>query len=110
MNARPWYRSIAATEKLLHEYAEHPRIELSYTDHAKERMYERDIDGEDVMHVLMHGHVSVAPEPTNRPDCYTCKICAKTPNSGSRTICVVVIPNIGMVAAKVITVMWEDLK
>jgi len=49
MNTRPWYRSIAATEKLLHEYAEHQRIELSYTDHAKERMYERDIDGEDVV-------------------------------------------------------------
>jgi len=83
---------------------------LSYTDHAKERMYERGIRGADVVHVLKRGHVSVAPEPTNRPDCYKCKICAKTPNSGGRTICVVVIPNIGRVAAKVITVMWEDLK
>lgn len=97
-------------ESRIHAYAKQPNIELAYTDHAQERMVERDINGADILHILKYGHIHDEPEPADEPGLYKYKMCARTPDSSSRTICAVVIPSVRKAAVKIITAMWEDLR
>ena len=81
---------------------------MASTAHAKEKMTARNITVPDLRAVLERGHVIEGPKAASRGQCIY-KICGKTPNSESRTVCVVVIPNPKRPAIKIVTVMWKDL-
>ncbi|TFF19123.1 DUF4258 domain-containing protein [Jiella endophytica] len=83
-------------------------LALSYSLHARNRLLERGLVISDVLYALRNGFVRRPAEPTTIPgqDCYRME--SRTPNSGARSIGVVVIPE--QVAAKltIVTVMWLD--
>lgn len=81
---------------------------VSWTAHSRERMDERDLIMGDVLHVLKHGFVHDAPEPTTREGMYRYAMECRTPNSGGRTVRVIVIPSPQTCEAKIISVMWAD--
>ncbi|MGI9311681.1 MAG: DUF4258 domain-containing protein [bacterium] len=83
---------------------------MAYKRHAEERIEERGIIISDVLHILKNGFVDDVPKESSRKGFYIYKICGKTPNSGSRTICLVVIPDLKRSAIKIITAMWKDLR
>lgn len=97
-------------ERQLRAYIEHVDFDLSYTAHVRERMNERGIVLADIRHLLSHGHITEQPKKATRPGCYRYKICGKTPNSGNRRICAVVVPDVGKPSVTIITVMWEDIR
>ena len=83
---------------------------MAYTKHAKQRLEERGILISDVIHVLAYGYVVGEPEQSTRAGYFKYKVCGKSPNSGNREICLVVIPDTGKPAIKVVTVMWKDIR
>lgn len=102
----------AEAERRIHAYAV-PGIdefELAYTRHAKQRMEERGIIVSDIMYILATGHIDEEPSESTRPGYCKYKICGKSPNSGTREICLVVIPDPRNPAVKVVTVMWKDVR
>lgn len=111
MSQEPDRWSIAEAELRLHAYAalENDGLELALTQHATDRMQERGIIISDVLHVLAGGHVDDEPTASSRHGYWKYKICGKSPNSGRREICLVVIPDPARPAIKLLTVMWKDL-
>ena len=101
--------SIETAEDRIHAYAQ-TDFELAYTRHAAERLQERGILISDVNHVLMHGYIGEEPVRSSRQGYCKYKICSKSPNSGNREICLIVIPDPKRSAIKVVTVMWKDLR
>lgn len=99
-------------EARIHAYAapENDELELAYTRHATQRMAERGIIASDIMYILASGRIDEDPDESRRPNYCKYKICGRSPNSGSREICLVVIPDPGRPAIKVITVMWRDFQ
>ena len=69
---------------------------------------ERDIIVSDILHVLARGYINEEPEESTRVGHCKYKICSKSPNSGNREICLVVIPDPGKPAIKIVTAMWKD--
>lgn len=86
------------------------RLKISYKLHAVERLAERDLIMSDVLYVLKNGFVYLDPEPSTRPGynkyCMECR----SPNSGARSVRVVVIPDKTQCWLKIISVMWVDEK
>jgi len=80
---------------------------ISLTLHAREQMAERALIVGDVTHVLKNGFVYDDPEKATREGYFKYHIEGVTPNSGGRTIRLVVIPS-GRHAIKIVTVMWRD--
>ena len=78
-------------EAIIHRYAKSPHLVFVNTEHAKKRMKERDIISSDIMHILQYGRLAGIREETSRRGYHSYKMCRKTPNSGNREICVVVI-------------------
>jgi len=100
-------RSIAEATKRIHDYAHNPdNVELAF--HTRQRMDERGITLFDVLHILANGHILSEPEEADEPGHYKYMMCSRTPNSGSRTMCVIVIPSLRRPALKVITAMWRE--
>lgn len=104
--------SISEAETRLHAYTApgNDGLELALTRHSTERMEERGIIVADIMHVLATGRIDDEPTASTRPGYCKYTICGKSPNSGNREICVVVIPDPDRPAIKVITVMWKDVR
>lgn len=104
--------SISEAETRLHAYAAlgNDGLELALTRHARERMEERGIIVSDILHVLAVGHIYDEPMVSTRPGYCKFRICGKSPNSGGREICLVVVPDPGRPAIKLITVMWKDVR
>lgn len=86
-----------------------PDLKLHWTSHAKDRLAERDLIMGDVIHVLENGFVLDEAEPATRPGTWKYRMECKTPNSGGRTVRVVVIP-FSSCEIKLVTVMWADEK
>ncbi len=63
----------------------------------------------DLLPILAHGHIDDEPEGSSQPGYWKYKICGKSPNSGNREVCLVVIPDPDKPAIKIVTVMWKDL-
>jgi hypothetical protein len=61
----------------------------------------------DVLHVLKHGFVYDKAQPTTQEGCFKYVMETSTPNSGGRTVRVVLIPSSSN-AIKVVSVMWKD--
>lgn len=62
----------------------------------------------DVLHVLKHGFVYEAATPAKRAGFFRHQIECPTPNSGSRSVGVVVIPDEENTELQIVTVMWID--
>lgn len=105
-STQPWDAGRATTE--IRAIARNPRLNLSYKLHARDRLSERGLIVSDVLHALKYGNVYQAPIPATRPGHFRYRIECKTPNSGSRSIGVVVIPAKTGSLIKVISVMWID--
>lgn len=111
MHARscePW-RPTDATYAL-REIGGHPALSLAYKVHATQRLAERGITTSDVLYLLRNGFVYDAAVPATTAGYFRYEIRGRTPNSGSREICAVVIPNANTMKIKVVTVFWVDEK
>ncbi len=106
--ANPGCLSVEEAENLIHTHEE-LSYKVALTHHAKERIEERGIIMSDALYILKHGHIYDEPHESSRPGYCKYKICSKSPNSGNREICLIVIPDPDEPAIKIITVMWKDL-
>jgi hypothetical protein len=71
-------------------------------------MAERNIIVSDVLYVLKLGFVLMQPGAAPTPGVYRYAIDNRTPNSDSRDIRVVAIPDETKFTVKAVTVMWAD--
>ncbi len=76
--------------------------------HAIEQIKQRDLILDDVLYVLKRGFVYEKGEPSARPGYFRYKMECKTPNSGRRTLRVVVVPSTEKREATIVTAMWAD--
>lgn len=103
---QPWDAGSATIE--IRSIARNPKLNLTYKLHARERLSERGLILSDVLHALKFGNVYQTPIPATRPGHFRYRVECKTPNSGSRSIGVVVIPAKTGCLIKIVTVMWVD--
>lgn len=82
-------------------------LELRWTAHARDQMQERGLIMGDVIHVLKHGFVYDRAQPSTQKGLFKYCMECSTPNSGRRTVKIVVIPSTGN-GIKIVTVMWKD--
>ncbi|WP_432417043.1 hypothetical protein [Mesorhizobium australicum] len=61
-----------------------------------------------MLHALRFGNVHRAPAPATRPGHFRYQIECRTPNSGSRSIGIVVVPAKDECLLTIVTVMWLD--
>ena len=85
---QPWEPGRATVE--IRSIARNAHLNISYKLHARERMAERGLIVSDVLHALKYGNVYQAPIPATRPGHFRYRVECRTPNSGSRSIGVVV--------------------
>lgn len=105
-DAKPWDPGRATSE--IRSLARDPKLSLSYKLHARTRLAERGLVISDILHALKFGNVHQPAKPAHAPGMFRYRIDCKTPNSGSRSIGVVVIPDKSERLIKVVTVMWID--
>lgn len=103
---QPWDAGRATIE--IRSIARNLKLNISYKLHARERLSERGLIMSDVLHALKFGNVYQSPIPATRPGHFRYRMECKTPNSGSRSIGVVVIPAKHGCLIKVVSVMWID--
>uniref|UniRef100_UPI000493C86D DUF4258 domain-containing protein n=1 Tax=Paracoccus sp. TRP TaxID=412597 RepID=UPI000493C86D len=84
------------------------KLSLAYKVHAMRRESERGLYVPDVLHVLKHGFVYAEGVPATRPYYYKYVIEGPTPNSGGRSVALVVIPDEQNCTIKLVTIMWID--
>ena len=84
------------------------KLNISYKLHAKERLEERSLTTGDVLYVLKNGFVYANAEPARPAGFYRYAVEGKSPNSGGRTLRIIIIPSPCRVEIKVVTVMWAD--
>lgn len=103
--ARPW-----SPRKATEEIRKLARQEFSFcwTKHANDQMLARDLIVGDVVHVLRHGFVYDEAEPSTRQGFFKYSVESRSPNSGNRTVRVVVVPQRKPPTVKIVTVMWAD--
>jgi hypothetical protein len=102
----PW-NPRAATENI-REMAKHPAFSIAYKLHAVERLEQRGLIQSDVLFLLKNGFVLKHPQPAKTSGYYRYEMQGVTPNSDSRKLSVVVIPNYNQCSLKVVTIMWLD--
>ena len=103
--SRPWIPAKATEE--IRKLANRD-FEFNWSRHANEQRLARDLIIGDIIHVLKNGFVYETAEPSTRPGFFKYKIDSRSPNSGGRTVRVVVVPQREPPLFKVITVMWVD--
>lgn len=101
-----WPASKAADE--IRAIARSPKLTISYTKHARDRILERGLIISDVLHVLKSGFVHTEPSPSTRQGYKKYAIECRCPNGGNRSIRVIVIPDKNACFLKIATVMWAD--
>lgn len=95
----------AKLEQRIHELAE--QGEVSFSDHAYERMDERSISDVQVIRVLKTGEIRGDIEPGNRNGEWKCKIVERVKGMREIGVATVVIRNARLFIK---TVEWEDPK
>src|SRR4051794_18623377 len=88
---QPWTPA-QATERI-RAIACDQRFAISFQRHAKEQMAARELILGDVIYLLKRGFVFDEAEPSTRAAFFKYKVECKTPNSGSRDVRVVSIPD-----------------
>ena len=100
---QPWTPT-KATERIRGK-ARDGSFMLCFTDHVKEQMLERGLIIADIVYVLENGFVYDAAEPATKTGDFKYRMESRTPNSGRRSVRVVVIPQ-PTPTLKIVTVMW----
>src|SRR3954452_10995687 len=106
VEVKPWSPG-KATDRI-RALASDDAFDLYYTGHARDQMSARDLLVGDVLHVLRYGFVFEEGSLSTRAGFFKYAMECRTPNSGSRTVRVIVIPAPQNCSAKIITVMWAD--
>jgi hypothetical protein len=73
-----------------------------------DRLHERDLTIGDVRFILMNGFVYADPESSSREGLYKYAIEGASPNSGNRSLRLVVVPDEATCWMKLITIMRVD--
>lgn len=105
---QPW--SPAEATQCINALGKSDDLTFNWTEHAEDRMAQRGLILGDILHVLKRGFVLDPHEPSTRPNSFKYRIQSTTPNSGNRSVAVVVIADIKSQQVKVVTVMWQDEK
>ena len=84
-----------------------PELSICWTKHAKKQMVDRDLLMGDVLHVLKNGFVYDEGEAATGARYFRYRMECTTPNSGGRTVIIIVIPALSC-ELKIVTVMWKD--
>ncbi|WP_366942586.1 DUF4258 domain-containing protein [uncultured Tateyamaria sp.] len=106
--SQPWSPADATT--FINKIALNKTCDVAITAHAKERMNERSLIMSDVLFVLKNGYVYEEPEPSTLDSFFKYKVESQSPNSGTRTLRVVAIPDEKSCQLKIVTIMWRDEK
>lgn len=104
--AQPWTPAVATLT--INAIARNPQFSLSYAKHVRDRLGERGLLMSDLLHVLKTGFVYKEGQPSTLANFFKYQIEAQSPNSGSRYLRVVVIPDETSLLIKAITIMWRD--
>jgi hypothetical protein len=83
---------------------------MSFALHVRERLDERGLIMSDLLYVLRRGFVYDDPQESTLPTFFKYRIESQSPNSGSRYLRVVAVPDHMACQIKVITIMWRDEK
>lgn len=103
---QPW--SAADATLLINEIARDRTCDLAITKHARERMKERDLIISDLLFVLKNGFVYDGAQESTVAGLYKYGVEGQSPNSGSRVLKVVAIPDEKSCGLKIVTFMWRD--
>jgi hypothetical protein len=103
---QPWTSADATDE--IRRIAKRDDFALVLTKHAREQMVERELIVGDVLYVLKQGFVLSPAQESTRPGFCKYAVQSRSPNSGSRTVKVICIPDPERLHLKVVTVMWVD--
>ncbi len=104
---QPWSPRVA-TERIRAK-ARSEGVNLCITRHVKEQMSDRCLIVGDTLYLLENGFVYEKARPSTRKGFFKYRMECQTPNSGRRSVAVVVIPYPSNVL-KIVTVMWADEK
>ena len=102
----PW--SLADATQKIREVAGHDKFTITLAEHARQRMFDRDLPMGDIRYVLKNGFVFSSPSPATQPGLWKYAIETRSPNSGNRVVRLIVIPDVSRIWIKVVTVMWAD--
>jgi hypothetical protein len=105
---QPWKPAVATDE--IRRIARCEDFKITYRQHARDQMLERELLMSDVLYVLKNGFVYQEGKKSTREGIYKYRIECTTPNSNNREVGVVVCPDAGGCWIKVLTVMWIDEK
>ena len=103
---QPWTASQAT--RIIREIAANLRCDLFITEHVEQRIDERNLILSDLLHVLKNGMVYEPAQKSTREGFYKYQMECRTPNSDSRVIRVVVVPDRDSCQLKIVTIMWKD--
>lgn len=106
MKPQPWNQADATD--IIRQLAKSPNLQVTYTTHAKDQMRERDLIVSDVLYVLKNGFVLEPEQESTQPGFFKYLPQSRSPNSGNRTVRVVVVPDPERCWMKIVTVMWVD--
>lgn len=106
MKKQPWNPADATDE--IRTLGRNAKLTLSWTDHIRARLVERDLIMGDVLYILKNGFVYDEPEEATQPGLYKYRMETRTPNSNNRSVRLVVIPDPTTCWAKLVTLMWAD--
>ena len=106
MKKQPWAPPDATI--LINELAKNRRCDLAFTKHARERMAERLRIMSDLLFVLKNGFVYDEAQESTVKGFYKYQVESQSPNSGSRVLKVVTIPDYKTCGLKIVTFMWRD--
>jgi hypothetical protein len=104
--SQPWTNADATD--IIRALASSQKLKLTYTQHARDRLAERDLIISDVLYVLKNGYVHDDPQPSTQEGFFKYRPQSRSPNSGNRAVKLVVVPDPIQVWIKVVTVMWAD--
>ena len=103
---QPWKPADAT--KAINDIAKNLQCNFAFARHVVERLKERNLIMSDLIFVLRKGFVYEDPKDSTVKGVYKYKVEGQSPNSGSRYLRVVVVPDVKSCQLKAITIMWRD--
>jgi uncharacterized protein DUF4258 len=103
---QPW--KAADATRYINEIANEKLCNIAFTGHARERMNQRSLIMSDLLFVCKNGFVYSDAEESTIEGYFKYQIEGQSPNSGSRFLKVVTIPECKPIGLKFVTCMWRD--
>ncbi|MFG1201768.1 hypothetical protein V5F29_05190 [Xanthobacter aminoxidans] len=104
---QPW-KPADATDEIRQLANAGDKLTISRTRHFIEQLELRDLLMGDALYVMKHGFVYQEAQASTQDGLFKYRIDSKSPNSGSRALRVVLIPDHARCWIKLITIMWVD--